>query len=153
MQRCKGYKGNKEPKQANTQTKPNQTKPKTAKKHHTQKKPLQRVKQVRQSSHGTSETGAMRHLSQASYAAPRARMAGELLTRKLSCLMGQIQSATKANQTKQKQHTTPNTQTKTIAWPCGATVFVGVSCLSLLTMRQPGTAGSVVMQTLHLHVT
>ena len=110
MQRCKGYQGNKEPKQANTQTKPNQTKPKTAKKHHTQKKPLQRVKQVRHSSHGTSETGAMRHLSQASYAAPRARMAGELLTRKLSYLMGQIQSATKANQTKQNK---PQNQTNT----------------------------------------
>ena len=65
------------PKQANRQTKPNKTKPKTAKKHHTQKKPLQQVKQVRHSSHGTSETGAMRHLSQASCAASRASNAAK----------------------------------------------------------------------------
>ena len=108
MHRCKGNKGNKEPKQANTQTKQNQTKPKTATKHHTQTKPLQRVKQVRHSSHGTSETGAMRHLSQASYAAPRARMAGELLTRKLSCLMGR--SSQRPRRTKPNKNNTP-TQT------------------------------------------
>ena len=36
---------------------------------------------------------------------------------------------------------------------CGATVFVGVCYVSSLTMRQPGTAESVVMQMLLWHAT
>ena len=106
MQRCKGNKKTKPNKQTHNlnQTKQNQT----AEKHHTEK-PLQQVKSSE--THAEQVKQAWR-LSQASHTAPRARMAGELSTRKLSCLIGQIQSATKANQTKQSKTNHKTKQTK-----------------------------------------
>ena len=106
--------GNKKPKQANkqtNQTKQTQTKQKTPETPQPSKtlcSEWNRWNGWDEIRTGQVKNGSMWHLSKASYDAPRARMAGELWTRKLSRQMGWIRSATKANQTKQNK---PQNQT------------------------------------------